>query len=66
MHSILSPEKSCGIILILSLLLEGCGHKGPLKLPEPQIQQPQAQATSPQITDTQNPGLPPLQQDNQP
>jgi predicted small lipoprotein YifL len=57
-----TPQKTWGIILILALLLEGCGHKGPLKLPEPQAQAPQAQTTSPQIPGSQEPGLPSSQQ----
>jgi len=51
-----------GIMTILFLLLEGCGHKGPLKLPAPQAQTPQAQTTSPQILDSPKPDLPPSQQ----
>jgi len=66
MHSGLIPEKTWGIIMVLVLLLEGCGHKGPLKLPEPQAQPPQAQTTNPQITDSQTSGMPPPQQDKQP
>jgi len=31
------------IIVIPALLLEGCGHKGPLMLPEPGIRTSQAQ-----------------------
>jgi len=34
-----------GIALILTLFLEGCGHKGPLMLPESQTQ---PQASQPQ------------------
>jgi len=28
------------IMLLLSLLLQGCGHKGPLFMPQPAVQQP--------------------------
>lgn len=62
MRSGLTPQKTWGIIVILALLLEGCGHKGPLKLPEPQAQAPQAQTTNPQTTDLQKPAMPPPQQ----
>jgi predicted small lipoprotein YifL len=68
----LIPEKTWGIIVILFLLLEGCGHKGPLKLPAPQAQTPQAQTpqaqthqsqtSGPQIPDPQKPDLQPSQQ----
>jgi predicted small lipoprotein YifL len=63
MLSGLTPQKTWGIIVILALLLEGCGHKGPLKLPQPQTQtsQPQSsqsQTTSPQTPGSQEPGLP--------
>lgn len=61
MRSGLIPQKTWGIIVILALLLEGCGHKGPLKLPEPQAQTPQAQTTNPQTTDLQKPAMPPPQ-----
>ena len=62
MRSGLIPEKSWGIIVILALLVEGCGHKGPLKLPAPQAQTPQAQTTNPQTTDLQKPAMPSPQQ----
>jgi predicted small lipoprotein YifL len=62
MRSGLIPHKTWGIIVILALLLEGCGHKGPLKLPEPQAQTPQAQTTNPQTPGSQEPGLPSSQQ----
>ncbi|MDE2117127.1 MAG: lipoprotein [Betaproteobacteria bacterium] len=29
-----------GIMLLLTLLLQGCGHKGPLYIPQPATQQP--------------------------
>jgi predicted small lipoprotein YifL len=64
MHSGITPEKTWGIILISALLLEGCGHKGPLKLPEPQAQIPQAQTTDPQFTDSQKAGMPSPRQSN--
>jgi predicted small lipoprotein YifL len=46
-----------GIIVVLTLLLEGCGHKGPLILPAPQAQTSPAQITNPQLPDLQKPGL---------
>jgi predicted small lipoprotein YifL len=55
-----------GIMAILFLLLEGCGHKGPLKLPAPQAQIPQAPTTSPQTLDSPKPDMPPSQQIKQP
>lgn len=62
MRSSLIPGKTWGIMAILFLLLEGCGHKGPLKLPAPKTQTPQAQMPGPQIPDTQKPDLAPSQQ----
>jgi len=59
MRSDLIPEKVRTIIVILSLL-GGCGHKGPLKLPEPKPPAPQAQAANPQIPDAQTPEAPSL------
>jgi predicted small lipoprotein YifL len=64
MRSGLIPGKTWGIMAILFLLLAGCGHKGPLKLPAPKTQIPQAQTASPQIPDPQKPDLPPPQQIN--
>ncbi len=32
------------LVVIPALLLEGCGHKGPLMLPSPEIRTSQAQA----------------------
>ncbi|MDE2309771.1 MAG: lipoprotein [Betaproteobacteria bacterium] len=29
-----------GIMLLLTLALQGCGHKGPLYIPQPPTQQP--------------------------
>jgi predicted small lipoprotein YifL len=63
MRSGLTPQKAWGFIVVLALLLEGCGHKGPLKLPEPSAQtsRPQAaqsQTTSPQTPGSQEQGLP--------
>jgi predicted small lipoprotein YifL len=67
MRSGLIPQKTWGIIVILASLLQGCGHKGPLKLPQPtaQASQPQAaqsQTVSPQTPGSQDPGLPSAQQ----
>jgi predicted small lipoprotein YifL len=67
MRSCLIPQKTWGIIIILASLLQGCGHKGPLKLPQPpaQASQPQAaqsQTASPQTAGSQEPGLPSAQQ----
>jgi predicted small lipoprotein YifL len=62
MRSGLIPEKTWGIMVILFLLLEGCGHRGPLKLPPPQVQPPETQTTSPQTHDSQAPALPSSQQ----
>ena len=62
MRSGLIPEKTWAIMAILLLLLEGCGHRGPLRLPPPQAQPPEAQTTSPQEPDSQTPALPPSQQ----
>ena len=28
------------IMLLFALLLQGCGHKGPLFMPQPDVQQP--------------------------
>jgi predicted small lipoprotein YifL len=46
------------IILVFALLLEGCGHKGPLKLPAPPVGTSPAQTASPAIPDAQKPALP--------
>jgi predicted small lipoprotein YifL len=62
MRSGLIPGKTWGIMVILFFLLEGCGHKGPLKLPAPKAQTPQAQTSSPQMPDPQKPDVPPPQQ----
>ena len=62
MRSGLIPDKTLGIIVILALLLEGCGHKGPLMLPAPKAQSSQAPTTSPPIPDSQKTGLPSSQQ----
>lgn len=53
--------KSWGILAILILLLEGCGHKGPLKLPEPQLQTPQTETASPRESDPHVPQVPSFQ-----
>jgi predicted small lipoprotein YifL len=53
MRSVLISGKTLGIIIVLALLLEGCGHKSPLMLPAPK-----AQTTNPSTPDTQQPGLP--------
>jgi predicted small lipoprotein YifL len=37
MRSSFIPKNTWGIILISIFLLEGCGHKGPLMLPEAAI-----------------------------
>ena len=58
MCSGLIPEKARAIIVILSFLLWSCGHKGPLRLPEPKPSAPQAQAPNPQMPDTQTPEAP--------
>jgi len=47
---------------ILFLLLGGCGHKGPLRLPTPESQPPQAQTTSPPTPDPESPVSPSSQQ----
>lgn len=62
MRSGFIPGKTWGIIVIVALLLQGCGHKGPLKLPTPKAQTSQAQTTSPPIPDSQKSGLPSSQQ----
>jgi len=51
MRSGLIPAITWVIMAILYLLLEGCGHKGPLILPPPKAEPPQAQTTSPQTPD---------------
>jgi predicted small lipoprotein YifL len=51
------PGKTLGIIAVLVLLLQGCGHKGPLMLPAPKTQ-----ATKPQLPDSQQPVFPSSQQ----
>jgi predicted small lipoprotein YifL len=43
------------IILFFALLLEGCGHKGPLKLPAPQAQTPQTQTSDSPKPDSTSP-----------
>jgi predicted small lipoprotein YifL len=48
--------------MAILLLLEGCGHKGPLILPPAKVEPPQAQPTSPQTPDQETPALPPSQQ----
>ena len=53
MQSGLFHGNSRSILAILILLLAGCGHKGPLKLPPPQAQAPHAQTASPQVPDAQ-------------
>gem|GEM_PF-903756 len=50
------PYRIPGIIAVLVLVLQGCGHKGPLMLPAPP-----AQTTSPQ-----KPDLPSSQQNKSP
>jgi predicted small lipoprotein YifL len=64
MRSGLNSEIVWGIVAILFMLLEGCGHKGPLKLPPPQVQPPQVQTTSPQTPDSQTPVSPFFQKIN--
>ncbi len=32
--------RATDIMLLLTLLLQGCGHKGPLFMPQPAAQQP--------------------------
>jgi predicted small lipoprotein YifL len=49
-------------LAILLLLLEGCGHKGPLILPPEKVEPPQTQPTSQQTPDQETPALPPSQQ----
>ena len=51
------PGKTLGITVVLVSLLQGCGHKGPLMLPAPHVQTPQAQTTSPQLPDSQKQDL---------
>jgi predicted small lipoprotein YifL len=62
MRSGLIPATSWVIMAILYLLLEGCGHKGPLILPPPKVEPPQVQPTSPQSPDPEVPVMPPSQQ----
>jgi predicted small lipoprotein YifL len=50
------------IILVLALLLEGCGHKGPLKLPAPPVMTSPAPTTSSTMPDAQKSDLPSSQQ----
>jgi len=41
------------IIAALALALQGCGHKGPLMLPAPQVQTPKVQTSSPEKSGSQ-------------
>jgi predicted small lipoprotein YifL len=49
------------VTVVSVLVLQGCGHKGPLMLPPPPVQVPPVQTTSPQ-----NPDLPSPQPYKQP
>jgi len=67
MRSDLTPEYCWGFIVILALLVAGCGHKGPLMLPaETQAQlsvdhTPHEKNTNPQPADSSIPVLNPPQ-----
>ena len=63
------PAKLMAVIAIL--MLQGCGHKGPLvlpvsKVPAPQAAASQVPATSQPVPDAQNPGTPAAQPNKQP
>ena len=58
MFSGLIPGNSWGYLVITLLLLGGCGHKGPLRLPAPQPQTAQAPTAGQQINGQQTPEAP--------
>ncbi|MEO8316144.1 MAG: lipoprotein [Pseudomonadota bacterium] len=62
MFSVLFPERFRLVIATLALLLQGCGHKGPLQLPAPQTQPTMAQNRGSQIPESPQPALPTSQQ----
>jgi len=72
MHSSLTSENCWGIIVILALVLGGCGHKGPLMLPaQTQVQSSgdhafQDKNTNPQPADSSIPVLNSPQRAQQP
>lgn len=43
-------KTSLGIMLVIGLLLQGCGRKGPLTLPVSNVQQPKPAAATPVTT----------------
>jgi predicted small lipoprotein YifL len=62
--AIMRANISLGIVaaLVMVFFLQGCGRKGPLKLPAPKTQTPQAQTANPQTQAEQNSGAPTVQQ----
>ncbi|MGA7750418.1 MAG: lipoprotein [Gallionella sp.] len=61
------PNRIQTVIAVLVLVLQGCGHKGPLMLPAPQTQTSPAQVSGAQTpqgqtTSPQKPDLPSSQQ----
>jgi predicted small lipoprotein YifL len=64
------PEKILkriqAVTVVSVLVLQGCGHKGPLMLPAPPVQASPAPASAVQTTSPQNPEMPSSQPYQQP